>query len=336
MWEIAEGSRKERRVNATDRPRVVIASLVPSAVVEHLATRFEVVNVMGRPRTQLLDALATASGLLVNSAVRIDEELLAAAPRLRIVATASVGYDNVDLAALARRGIALSNTRGSLVETVADLAFGLVIVAMRRLGPALAWVRTGNWTRGPAPFGHDLEGATLGIVGFGAIGAALARRARVSGMRVIYSNRRPRRDDAVTEAAYRTFEALLAEADCVVVLVPLTDETRGMFGDAAFARMKPEATFVNVARGAVVDTNALVRALDAGRIAGAALDVTDPQPIPPDHPLAARDDVTITPHMGSATTETRERMAFLAAENLLAWLDGKPLPTHVELESPPA
>jgi len=291
-----------------------------------------VVNVMGRPRAELLEALATAKGLLVNSAVRIDTELLAAVPELGIVATASVGYDNVDLGALKRRGILLSNTRGSLVEAVADLAFGLVIVAMRRLAPALAWVRSGTFLSGPAAFGHDLEAATLGIVGFGAIGVALARRAHVSGMRVIYSNRRRRADDALTGASYRTFDALLGEADCIVALVPLTSATRGMFGDAAFARMKPGATLVNAARGAVVDTDALLRALEAGRIAGAALDVTDPQPLPTDHPLALRDDVLITPHMGSATSETRERMAFLAAENLLAWLDGKPLPTPVELE----
>jgi len=319
-------------VNATERPLLAIASLVSPAVVEHLAARFEVVNVIGRPRAELLQALGTAKGLLINSAIRIDTELLAAAPLLEIVATASVGYDNVDLEALARRGVLLSNTRGSLVETVADLAFFHVILAMRRLGPALAWVRSGKFMSGPAPFGHDLEAATLGIVGFGAIGVALARRAHVSGMRVIYSNRRQRRDDAVTGASYRTFEALLGEADCVVALVPLTSATRGLFGDAAFSRMKPGAMLVNVARGAVVDSNALLRALDAGRIAGAALDVTDPQPIPVDHPLAMRDDVVITPHMGSATTETRERMAFLAAENLLAWLNGKPLPTPVELE----
>jgi glyoxylate reductase len=318
-------------VKPIDRPRIVIATLVSSAVVEQLAARAEIVNVADRPRGELFEALATATGLLVNSGVRVDAELIAAAPRLRIVATVSVGYDNIDIEALARRDILLSNTRGSLIETVADLAFGLVIVATRRLGPALAWVRSGAWTSKAAPFGHDLKGATLGIVGFGAIGVALARRAHVSGMRVIYSNRRQRTDGAVTGASYRTFEALLGEADCVVALVPLTSETRGLFGDAAFERMKPGATLVNVARGAVVDTNALVRALDAGRIAGAALDVTDPQPLPSDHPLALRDDVVITPHMGSATTETRERMAFLAAQNLLAWLDGKPLPTPVDI-----
>ena len=187
-----------------------------------------------------------------------------------------------------------------------------------------------------APFGTDLEGAVLGIIGFGGIGPKIARRAFASGMRGIYSNRNPRDDDGRTGAAYRSFDALLAEADCVVVLVPLSPRTRGMFDDAAFAKMKRSAVFVNVARGAIADTAALLRALDAGTIAGAALDVTDPEPLPPDHPLQGRDDVLITPHVGSATDQTRTRMAMLAAQNLLAFLDGAPLLTPVPLEGPPA
>jgi glyoxylate reductase len=150
-------------------------------------------------------------------------------------------------------------------------------------------------------------------------------------MRVIYSNRTPRDDDAQTGASWRSFEGLLAEADCVVALVPLTPATRGLFGDAAFAAMKPSAVFVNVARGAIADTGALLRALDASEIAGAALDVTDPEPLPPDHPLHGRDDVLIVPHVGSATTQTRTRMAMLAARNVLAFAAGEPLLTEVAL-----
>jgi glyoxylate reductase len=247
------------------------------------------------------------------------------------VATWSVGYDNVDLAALAARGIVLTNTSGSLVETVADLTYALVIFAVRNLAAGLNWVRSGRWMQSNMPFGHDLEGATLGIIGFGQIGLAVAKRAHVSGMRVIYSNRNPRADDAATGASYRPFDALLAEADCIVLLVPLTAQTRGMFGEAQFAKMKPTATLVNVARGAVVDTDALLRALEQKKIAGAALDVTEPEPLPPDHPLVGRDDVVIVPHVGSATYETRARMAMLAAENLLAFVDGKPLPTPVAI-----
>jgi glyoxylate reductase len=315
----------------TERPHIVITTPMPAAVIERLRERAEVSDVSARPREEWDAALSSTVGVLVSSSVPIDQAFLDAAPALRIVATWSVGYDNVDLAALAARGVVLTNTSGSLVETVADLTYALVIFAVRNLAAGLNWVRSGRWMQGNMPFGHDLEGATLGIVGFGQIGLAVAKRAQVSGMRVIYSNRKPRADDAATGASYRPFDALLAEADCIVLLVPLTAETRGMFGDAQFANMKPTATLVNVARGAVVDTDALLRALEQKKIAGAALDVTEPEPLPPDHPLAGRDDVVIVPHVGSATYETRARMAMLAAENLLAFIDGKELPTPVSV-----
>jgi glyoxylate reductase len=315
------------------RPTIAVLARVPASVTDALRAHAEVVDVSAEPREGWGPALRDAEGLLVNSGIPIDAALLDLAPRARIVATVSVGYDNVDQGALRERGIVLTNSRGSLDEAVADLTYALVILAMRRLGGALAWVRDGRWMRGEAPFGADLEGATLGIVGFGGIGPKIARRAFASGMRVIYSNRSPRDDDARTGAAYRTFDDLLAEADCVVVLVPLSPQTRGLFGEAAFAKMKPSAVFVNVARGAIADTRALLRALDAGAIAGAALDVTDPEPLPPDHPLQGRDDVIVTPHVGSATVETRTRMAMLAARNLIAYAGGQPLPTPVALES---
>lgn len=311
------------------RPHVVVPTPVPAAALDRLRAHADVTDVSGRPRADWDAALATATGVLVSSAIPIDRAFLAAAPRLKIVATWSVGYDNVDLDALRERGIVLTNTSGSLVETVADLTYALVILAMRNLAVGLNWVRSGRWMQGNMPFGHDLEGATLGIVGFGQIGLAVAKRARCSGMRVIYANRNPRADDAATGASHRPFDALLAEADCVVLLVPLTPETRGLFGDEQFAKMKPTATLVNVARGQVVDTAALLRALEQKQIAGAALDVTDPEPLPPDHPLLARDDVVVLPHVGSATYETRARMAMLAAENLVAFLTGAPLPTPV-------
>lgn len=314
-----------------DRPRLVVATPVPPSVVARLAARTETLDIAAQPPATWPGALAGAHGLLVSSAVPVDEALLTDAPDLRIVATASVGYDNIDTAALARRGIALTNTKGALDEAVADLTFWLVTAALRNLGVGLQWVRSGRWTDGAAPFGRDVSGATLGIVGLGAIGEAVVRRAHVSGMRVIYHNRRPRIDDAQTGASYRSFDALLAEADCVVILVPLSARTRGLFDDAAFARMKDGATLVNVARGPVVDTAALLRALEGGRLGGAALDVTDPEPLPADHPLLAKDNVLIVPHVGSATVETRTRMAMLAAENLLASIDGKALLTPVEV-----
>jgi glyoxylate reductase len=310
---------------------MVVATKVPPAVVDRLRQHTEVIDVSDRPPADRDAALADAVGVLVSSGVPIDAAFLSAAPKLRIVATWSVGYDNVDLAALAARGIVLTNTSGSLTEAVADLTYALVIFAVRNLAVGLNWVRSGRWLEGNMPFGHDLEGATLGIVGFGTIGLAVAKRAQVSGMRVIYSNRNPRADDAATGATYRPFDALLAEADCVVLLVPLTGETRGMIGEAQLARMKPTATLVNVARGAVVDTDALVRALQQKTIAGAALDVTDPEPLPPDHPLAACENVVIVPHIGSATYETRARMAMLAAENLVAFVEDREPPTRVTM-----
>ncbi|MBV8579431.1 MAG: D-glycerate dehydrogenase [Candidatus Eremiobacteraeota bacterium] len=315
----------------TERPHLVVLRHVPDAVVARLREHARVTDVSDLPRTAWGAALGDAIGVLGSSSTSIDAELVAQVPGLRIVAFQSVGYDNVDLEALRARGIVLTNARGSLVDAVADVTFWLVVAARRRFRLAVAWARDGRWMRGDAPFSNDVADATLGIVGFGEIGPAVARRAQAAGMRVIYSNRTPRADDAQTGAAYRSFDALLAESDCVVALVPLTPQTRRMFDDDAFAKMKRTATFVNAARGAICDTDALLRALEQKTIAGAALDVTDPEPLPPDHPLYAREDVVILPHVGSATVETRTRMSMLAAENLVAFVEGKPLLTPVAL-----
>jgi glyoxylate reductase len=315
-----------------ERPLIGITVALPPAAGDLIAAHAEVVDVSAQPRAAWGAALARAAAIVVNSVVPVDAALLAALPELRLVATVSVGYDNVDLAALRARGVALTNTRGSLDDAVADLTYALTVLAIRRLGCALNWVRDGRWEKGDAPFGRDVAGATLGILGFGGIGPKLARRAQASGMRVIYANRRPRDDDAQTGASFRPFRTLLAEADCVVILVPLSDQTRGLFDDAAFAAMKKDAVLVNAARGAIVDTAALLRALDGGTIGGAALDVTDPEPLPLGHPLLGRDDVIITPHVGSATVETRARMALRAAENVVAFVRGDPLPTPVKLD----
>ena len=318
--------------NATDHPHLVVLTRVPEVVLARLRERADVTDVSALPREEWGAALARTVGVLSSSNAPLDAAFFAEAPALKIVAMQSVGYDNVDLRTLRERGIVLTNSRGSLVEAVADLAYGLVIVAVRQLGRAMAWTRSGRWlAEGDMPYSHDLAGATLGIVGFGAIGQAVARRAQASGMRVVYNTRTPRDDDAQTGASHRSFEDLLAEADCVLTLLPLTPQTRGMFDDGAFALMKPTASFVNAARGAICDTDALLRALEQKKIAGAALDVTDPEPLPPDHPLYAHENVVITPHVGSATVETRTRMAMLAAENLIAYLDGTPLPTRVDV-----
>ncbi|WP_276354282.1 2-hydroxyacid dehydrogenase [Cohnella caldifontis] len=282
------------------------------------------------PRGLLLEWLQDADGLFSLGDVRVDEELLSAAPRLKAISQSSVGYDNVDVEACTRRGIPFGNTPGVLVETTADLAFGLLLTAARRIHEGWEWVRSGQWREDASfPFGVDLYGKTLGIVGMGDIGSAVARRALASGMRVIYHNRARRSDEEALRTAYADFGELLAAADFIVVLVPLSAATQGMFGPAEFARMKPTAYFVNASRGKIVQTEALCDALREGRIAYAALDVTDPEPLPAGHPLLTLPNVLITPHIGSATRETRTRMAELAADNLIAGLHGRRLPACV-------
>ena len=281
-------------------------------------------------RVKGLDSLGDAEGLLSDGSIAIDDAFLARAPKLRVIALSSVGYDKVDVEACARRGIPFSNAHGALTDAVADVCFALVLAAMRKLTASLDWARSGSWMSGPAPFGNDLAGKTLGIIGFGEIGAALARRAQVSRMTVVYSNRTQRADDAVLGTRFLSFDELLATADCIVSLVPLSPQTRKMFGAAQFARMKQGARFVNAGRGALVDSEALLAALESGKLGGAALDVTDPDPLPQGHPLYSAPNVTIFPHIGSATPETRERMALLAAENLVAGLRGEPMPTLVK------
>jgi len=276
------------------------------------------------------DRLAEADGLYIDAGHprRLDGAYLDRAPKLRVISSCTVGYENVDVDECTRRGIAFSNSRGSLTETVADLAYLLVIAAFRRLGEGVAWARDGRWLAGPPPVADDLGGSTLGIVGMGAIGMALAKRARASGMTIVYHNRQPRPDDVAVDARYVSFDELLRTAQGIIVLAPLTAETRGMFGEAQFSAMS-STYFINASRGALVDTEALYRALIAKTVAGAALDVTDPEPLPPDHPLFALPNVFVTPHIGSATRQTRERMAMYAARNLVEGLAGRPLPQIV-------
>lgn len=287
------------------------------------------------PREALLAGVAEAEGLLSLLTERIDAELLAHAPRLQVVANMAVGYDNVDLPALNARGVLLTNTPGVLTETTADLAWALILAASRRIVAGQKLIEAGGW--GPwHPFqmvGQDIYGATLGVVGAGRIGAAVLRRALGFQMRLLYHNRRPSPDlEAETGAGYRSLADLLSEADVVVVTVPLSAETRGMFGAREFAMMKETSVFVNVARGPIVNEADLVAALRAGRPWAAGIDVFEREPIGPDHPLLSLPNVVAVPHIGSASVATRTRMATLAAENLVAALTGRPVPTPVNPE----
>ncbi|WP_372661759.1 2-hydroxyacid dehydrogenase [Cohnella sp.] len=279
------------------------------------------------PRELLLEYLQDADGLLsVSHGIKVDEELLSAAPKLRVVSQSGVGYDNIDVAACTKKGIPFGNTPGVLVEATADLTFGILLSAMRQIHLGWNLVKSGQWRE---VMGTDLYGKTLGIYGLGDIGTAVAKRAKASGMNIIYHNRNRKQDDDQLGARYVSFDGLLDEADCIVVLVPLSDQSRGMFGKEQFKRMKATAYFVNASRGPVVNTDDLYDALKNRKIAYAALDVTDPEPLPGDHPLLSLPNILVTPHIGSATVETRNRMAMLAVDNLLAGLAKKPLLTCV-------
>ncbi|MDF2963432.1 MAG: Glyoxylate reductase [Paenibacillus sp.] len=277
-------------------------------------------------RGMLFDWLQDAEGLLSTGDVKVDDELLSHAPNLRVVSQASVGYDNIDLEACNRRGIPFGNTPGVLVEATADLTFSLLLCAARRIHELWEYVRSGNWLSNfNIPLGIDLFGKTLGIVGMGDIGYAVAQRARAFGLHVIYYNRSRRTDDELIHAHYVGFDELLQKSDFIISLVPLSQQSREMFGAEQFAQMKSSAYFINASRGPVVNTEELYEALVQRKIAYAALDVTDPEPIPTDHPLLFLPNVLITPHAGSGTYETRRRMADLAAANLLAGLKKEPL-----------
>lgn len=298
---------------------------------QHCEVRaWEEVGVM--PRNVLIEWLADAEGLMSvgGQPVKVDAELLAHAPKLRVIAQSSVGYDNVDVAACTASGVPFGNTPGVLTEATADLAFLLVLCAARRIKESVAIVQNGHWKPGaPIPLGVDLHGKTLGMVGLGQIGSAVARRAQASGMEIIYHNRRRRSPEEENGAIYVEFVDLLERSDFIVVLVPLNEDSHGMFGKQEFGKMKKTAFFINAARGAIVKTEELYEAVRDGVIAGCALDVTDPEPISADHPLLLLPNVFVTPHIGSATIETRNRMAMLAAENLLLGLEKKPLKTCV-------
>lgn len=285
------------------------------------------------PREELEARLAQADAVYSAGNVRFTKELLAKAPRLKVVAQAMVGYDNADLAAFKERGIALCNTPGVLVDAVADLAYALLLDSARRLVQAAAHVKQGLWGE-RKPFGvtTDLAGKTLGIIGMGDIGSAIARRAQASRMHVIYHNRHQRTDDAKLGVRYVSQEELLAQADFVMLAVTLNPSTKHLINRETLAAMKPGARLINISRGGVVDTEALYEALKSGHLAYAAMDVTDPEPLPGEHKLLTLPNVTVTPHMASATAETRDAMAMLTVENILAGLQGLPLPAEVKIE----
>ena len=319
------------------RPRVFVARVIPDEGLRGIRDACDVdlwEDELPPPRDVLLRRVAGVDGVLTLLTDRVDDELLhAAGPGLRVISNFAVGYDNIDVAACTRRGIAVGNTPGALTETTADLAWALLMAAARRVVEGDRYVRDGRWrTWGPMTLlGPDVHGATLGIVGFGRIGQSVARRAAGFGMRVLYSARSRATADVElqTGATWVPLAELLTTADFVSLHVSLNAETRHLIDAAALAAMRPTAILVNTARGPVVDTDALVDALRMGTILAAALDVTDPEPLPADHPLVAMDNCLVVPHIASASPATRGRMAAMAAANLLAGVAGRRLPTPV-------
>ena len=284
-------------------------------------------------RDELLRDVAGAAVLVCTLTERVDAAVLdAAGPQLRLVANVAVGYDNVDVPAARARGVAVTNTPGVLDDATADFTLGLILAAARRIPEGDRFLRRGTpWIWGPRMMtGLDLSaGATLGIVGYGRIGRAVARRARGFGLRLLATpTRAPLAEEDRAGVTFLPLEELLAAADVVSLHVPLTEATRHLIDDAALARMRPAALLVNTARGAVVDTDALVRALQANRLAGAALDVFEDEPAV-DPRLPALENVVLTPHLGSAGDRTRDAMCGLAVRNVVEVLAGRPPITPV-------
>ncbi len=273
------------------------------------------------PREALLAGAAAAEGLLSLLTDTIDAELIAACPQLRVISNYAVGVDNIDVAAASERGVPVGHTPDVLTDSTADLAVALMLALARRLPEGERIVRAGEWgTWDPASFlGRDLHGAAVAIIGGGRIGTTVARRLEGFGCELLFAGR----DDPGALAR------ALAAADFVSIHTPLTAETQGLIGEAELRQMKPTAYLVNTARGPIVDSGALERALREGWIAGAGLDVTDPEPLPADHPLLGAPNLLVVPHLGSATHRTREKMAELAVDNLLAGLAGERMPQCV-------
>jgi lactate dehydrogenase-like 2-hydroxyacid dehydrogenase len=301
--------------------KVFVARRLPGNGLERLAAEHDLEiwdQRLPPPAEELRARAPSLDGLLTLLTDQVDRELLEAGPGLRAVSNCAVGVDNVDLDAATERGIPVGNTPGVLTESTADLTLALMLGIGRRIAEGDAFVRRGAWRTWEPDLllGRDLHGATVGIIGLGRIGKAVARRCEGFGCEVIHSGG----DDGVE------LDQLLRRADFVTLHAPLNPATRGLIGAEALSAMKPGAYIVNTARGPLIDTEALAAALHEGEIAGAALDVTDPEPLPGDHPLLAAPNLLVVPHIGSADRATRERMADMAVDNLLAGLAGEPMP----------
>jgi lactate dehydrogenase-like 2-hydroxyacid dehydrogenase len=319
------------------KPRTVITRRIPRAGLELVQQATDLRQWDSDepiPRETLLEWVQGIDGLYCLLTERIDAELLdAAGPSLKVVSTLSVGYDHIDVNACRARNVAVGNTPGVLTETSADLAVGLLLTTARRIPESIDAVRRGEWTTWKPEWmaGYDVYGSTVGIVGLGRIGLAVAKRLHDGfNCRILYNSPKPKPAIAdPIQAEFTDFPILLDQSDFVSIHAPLNAETRNLFNADAFRKMKRTAILINTSRGGTVDQEALYDALVSGEIAGAGLDVTTPEPLPTDHPLLTLPNCVVLPHIASASYATRAKMALLAAENIVAGVNGKPLPYAV-------
>lgn len=322
------------------RPKVFVSRIIPEAglILVREACEADIwPDVMPPPYEILTEKVKTVDGLLCTLNDRIDAPLInACGPQLKVISQMAVGYDNIDVKAASACSIPVGNTPGVLTDATADLAFALLLASARRIVEGVNYIKDGKWlTWEPlALLGGDLSGATLGIIGLGRIGEAVARRAKGFDMRIIaYSPSKKPTDAAQLGIELTSLENLLQQSDYVSIHVPLNAQTRGLINADLLRKMKPTAILINTARGPIVDQQALYEAVKSGVIGGAALDVTNPEPMSPDDPLLTLPNVTIVPHIGSASLRTRNKMATMAAENLIAGVSGKTLPNQVIVNS---
>lgn len=319
------------------KPKIFITRHLPEAAYQALAGDCEIDywdKETPPPYEILAERIEGKDGLVCLLTDRIDAELMDRAPNLKVISQIAVGFDNIDVQAATERGIRVGNTPGVLTDATADFTFTLLMAAARRIGEAMDYVRAGRWETWGLTLllGQEIYGATLGIIGFGRIGQAVAKRARGFDMKILYHDaNRIFEAEAAYNAEYRPLDDLLREADFISLHTNLTPETRGLINARAFSLMKHTAVLINTSRGPIVDPNALYDALKTERIAAAALDVTDPEPLPAAHPLLTLPNLIVAPHIASATTVSRNKMAIMAAENLLAGVRGEPLPFPVNV-----
>lgn len=321
------------------KPRVFVARQIFEEALDMIAREAQVKvwpDELPPPHSVLLEKVADVDGLLSLLTDRIDRELMDAAPNLRVISQIAVGYENIDVAEATRRGIPVGYTPGVLTSTTADMAFALLMAAGRKLVEGAEAVKAGEWkTWHPLHFlGQDIHGATLGIVGMGRIGLEMAKRAQGFDMSILYSDvvQRPEEEEKRYNMRFKALDTVLGESDFISLHVNLMPDTYHLISDRELGLMRPTAVLVNAARGPVIDPKALYRALKDGKIGAAALDVTEPEPIPADDPLLTLDNCIIVPHIASASVATRLRMSTMAAENLIAGLRGEKMPNCVNPE----